>query len=192
MFFFLKSNKQYLITLISFCIFFWILNYGLTKIFLKSTIHQTNVKMLLKNLKSCIKEAANVNYNETDKFFSEVSGCTKSHLKIDESQIDFFHNNVHNEKKVFLQLTDDYIQAECKWLTLGIGGSTAAEENFHLKYPKCRIYGVDPTNQGNFSKIGNVLPFGVGKCSMATYNLRKKFIFEVYLNNELIMETAIL
>uniref|UniRef100_A0AC34F6Y5 Methyltransferase FkbM domain-containing protein n=1 Tax=Panagrolaimus sp. ES5 TaxID=591445 RepID=A0AC34F6Y5_9BILA len=61
---------------------------------------------------------------------------------------------------MFLPLVD--VVDDCKWLTIGIGGVTLAEELFLKKYPYCSVYGADPADTGNFSKIGNLALFGVG------------------------------
>uniref|UniRef100_A0A914YGH2 Uncharacterized protein n=1 Tax=Panagrolaimus superbus TaxID=310955 RepID=A0A914YGH2_9BILA len=111
-----------------------------------------------------MKEAAKLHYNDADRFFSKFSDCLKTHIPINDTQLDFFNNRVNDENKVFLTMAEGYQQKTCKWLTAGIGGSSRAEELVLNKYSNCEIYGVDPTNVGNFSKIGKVLPFGVGKC----------------------------
>uniref|UniRef100_A0A914YGY3 Methyltransferase FkbM domain-containing protein n=1 Tax=Panagrolaimus superbus TaxID=310955 RepID=A0A914YGY3_9BILA len=53
-------------------------------------------------------------------------------------------------------------QEECRWLTIGIGGLISAEEQVHAKYPNCKIFGVEPGNHGNFTKVGQLLSVGVG------------------------------
>uniref|UniRef100_A0A914R4M5 Methyltransferase FkbM domain-containing protein n=1 Tax=Panagrolaimus davidi TaxID=227884 RepID=A0A914R4M5_9BILA len=76
--------------------------------------------------------------------------------------MDNFSNSVLGEKKMFLPMSSDYSQEKCRWVTIGIGGVTAAEELFKEKYPKCSVFGIEPADAGNFSRIGKLIPYGVG------------------------------
>uniref|UniRef100_A0AC34F0L1 Uncharacterized protein n=1 Tax=Panagrolaimus sp. ES5 TaxID=591445 RepID=A0AC34F0L1_9BILA len=106
-------------------------------------------------------EAARIYYSEATKFFEEFSHCIKTYISIDETEMDNLSNSVLGEKKMFLPMSPDYSQEKCRWLTIGIGGVTAAEELFKEKYPKCSIFGIEPADAGNFSKIGKLVPYGV-------------------------------
>uniref|UniRef100_A0A914E1V9 Methyltransferase FkbM domain-containing protein n=1 Tax=Acrobeloides nanus TaxID=290746 RepID=A0A914E1V9_9BILA len=70
----------------------------------------------------------------------------------------------YDEKKKFLPLAKNFSQEECKWLTIGIGGDTLVEKQFKQKYPKCQLYGVEPSPSQfiDFDKYGTVIPYGVG------------------------------
>uniref|UniRef100_A0AC34G4X6 Methyltransferase FkbM domain-containing protein n=1 Tax=Panagrolaimus sp. ES5 TaxID=591445 RepID=A0AC34G4X6_9BILA len=58
-------------------------------------------------------------------------------------------------------------QSQCKWLTIGIGGTSNSEKMFKEKYPKCAIFGVEPSpdQYANFKDYGTVIPFAVGAVS---------------------------
>ncbi|KAE9549372.1 hypothetical protein FO519_007416 [Halicephalobus sp. NKZ332] len=68
-----------------------------------------------------------------------------------------------NEIKVFVPMKSEYDQANCHWLTVGIGGDTLVEKEFKTKYPECKIYGVEasPDQYLNFADYGTIIPFGV-------------------------------
>ncbi|KAE9547362.1 hypothetical protein FO519_009424 [Halicephalobus sp. NKZ332] len=72
--------------------------------------------------------------------------------------------NRFNEAKVFFPLNRYFNQSSCTWLTIGIGGSTSIEKEFKKKYPKCKIYGIEASEDqfADFDKIGKVIPYGVG------------------------------
>uniref|UniRef100_A0A914PZ36 Uncharacterized protein n=1 Tax=Panagrolaimus davidi TaxID=227884 RepID=A0A914PZ36_9BILA len=126
---------------------------------------QISSKLSLSKLKFdiCMIEAARIYYKEATKFFEEFSYCIKAYISIDETEMDNFSNSVLGERKMFLPMSNEYSQEKCKWLTVGVGGVTAAEEIFKEKYPKCSVFGVEPADAGNFSKIGKLIPFGAGK-----------------------------
>jgi hypothetical protein len=112
--------------------------------------------------KYCVRKIGQVYYSETYRFFAELDLCMTTYFSIDYKKLDNFPNGATGERKVFLPMAKDFRKEECRWLTIGIGGLVAAEEQFHAKYPNCKIYGVEPANQGNFSKTGEVLTAGVG------------------------------
>uniref|UniRef100_A0AC34GPD1 Methyltransferase FkbM domain-containing protein n=1 Tax=Panagrolaimus sp. ES5 TaxID=591445 RepID=A0AC34GPD1_9BILA len=86
----------------------------------------------------------------------------QTHFQIRNVKFDVFSNGVDDERKVFVPMSPEFFTEECRWLTIGIGGRAGAEQFMREKYPNCEVYGVDATNPGNFSKIGNVLQSKVG------------------------------
>uniref|UniRef100_A0AC34GCZ4 Methyltransferase FkbM domain-containing protein n=1 Tax=Panagrolaimus sp. ES5 TaxID=591445 RepID=A0AC34GCZ4_9BILA len=110
-----------------------------------------------------MKDAAKLYYNKTAEFFQEFSKCIKIHISIDETKMDNFENTLFEEKKMFIPLQNKD-ERECKWLTIGVGEVTGAERKFKEMYPNCAVFGVEPdkNRQGNFSKIGKIMSFGVG------------------------------
>lgn len=52
----------------------------------------------------------------------------------------------------------------CKWLTVGIGGDTLVEKEFHQLYPQCKIFGIEPSPDQylDFMNYGAVIPAAVG------------------------------
>lgn len=131
----------------------------------RSTQHQPSSVLLNAKAKfeGCYKEAAKMYYTDSNKFFDEFSQCIKTYIPVNDWQFDNIYNGAGGEKKVFLPLDPDYPQDECKWLTIGIGGDTIAEETFKKKYPKCKFFGADPGHTGNFAEIGTLIPNGVGE-----------------------------
>jgi hypothetical protein len=83
------------------------------------------------------------------------------------------------EIKYFLPLNDgdDNISwspsHKCTFLTIGIGGDWHVEKEFSLKYPHCKIYGIEPSadQTAGFDKYGTVIPVAVGEKYCSNFNL---------------------
>uniref|UniRef100_A0A914PDT5 Methyltransferase FkbM domain-containing protein n=1 Tax=Panagrolaimus davidi TaxID=227884 RepID=A0A914PDT5_9BILA len=77
---------------------------------------------------------------------------------------DTFYMGRLGENKIFLPLKKSFNQSECKWLTIGIGGTCNAEKMFKQKYPNSAIFGIEPSKDqyANFMDFGTVIPFAVG------------------------------
>lgn len=121
------------------------------------------ITLAMEKFRNCVTPASTTYRKNSKKFFEVFASCIKKHIAINVSLMDNLSNGVYNEKKMFLPLSDDYPQDQCKWLTIGVGGVETAERLLKRKYPECQVFGVEPADAGNFSSIGTLIPYGVGK-----------------------------
>uniref|UniRef100_A0AC34G0M2 Uncharacterized protein n=1 Tax=Panagrolaimus sp. ES5 TaxID=591445 RepID=A0AC34G0M2_9BILA len=121
-----------------------------------------NFSVVIEEFKNCMRSAAKIYLNDRKIFFQEFNTCIKTHISIDESEMDNFENTLNEEKKMFIPLKNK--KAECKWVTIGVGNVDAAERKFKEQYSHCSVYGFEPdiTRQGNFHQVGTIKSYGVG------------------------------
>uniref|UniRef100_A0A914W7N9 Methyltransferase FkbM domain-containing protein n=1 Tax=Plectus sambesii TaxID=2011161 RepID=A0A914W7N9_9BILA len=65
----------------------------------------------------------------------------------------------------------------CYWLTIGVGGDTEVEKEMKIVYPKCKIFGIEPSpdQYKDFDKYGTIIPHAIGiKAGNFTMRLLKK------------------
>ena len=128
------------------------------------------LELVKQTFKACMNEAAKILRNEYFKFYEEFAYCIDLHIPIKQAEMEMVEIGLNREKKVYLPLVDGFPQSECRWLTIGIGGSTKGEQYFKEKYPECSFFGADPGSTLNYASIGKVYPFGVGKCPMTWFS----------------------
>ena len=159
------TDKKIIAVCLSFCVCFYIYyNHStkLLKVAAAPPLHDT-VYLAKIQFKACMNEAAIIFREDIAKFYEQFAICMGAYTAIGEKNMDVVFNGLSGERKVYLPLSPDFPQSECKWLTIGIGGNTRAEKFFKEKYPQCTFYGVDPGNVAGFDEVGKVFPFGVGK-----------------------------
>uniref|UniRef100_A0A914QJN8 Uncharacterized protein n=1 Tax=Panagrolaimus davidi TaxID=227884 RepID=A0A914QJN8_9BILA len=127
---------------------------------------QFSIKIFQKPKKDQLRECINyVNQLEisSENFVEFYRQCVKSFTP--KIEFDTLYMGRFFEYKTFLPLKPSFEQKECKWLTIGIGGTSFAEKNFKEKYPGCLVYGIEPSpdQYENFTDYGTVIPYGVGK-----------------------------
>jgi hypothetical protein len=101
-------------------------------------------------------------------FLRHLQSCLSKHVPIEIREFESFDRKRGelSEKKWFLRLDKNYPQKQCVWLTIGIGGELATEEQvFKNVYPDCQIFGIEASESsyGNFAEIGTIIPHAVGK-----------------------------
>uniref|UniRef100_A0A914PRK2 Uncharacterized protein n=1 Tax=Panagrolaimus davidi TaxID=227884 RepID=A0A914PRK2_9BILA len=108
-----------------------------------------------------MNNAGKIYVNESETFFKEFKTCLKKNISIKEKKMDKFEGN-NGTKEMFLPMIEKEDE-ECKWLTIGIDSSIKVESKFKEKYEKCKIFGADPYPPKNFTSIGKLFSFGIGK-----------------------------
>ncbi|KAE9548165.1 hypothetical protein FO519_008626 [Halicephalobus sp. NKZ332] len=101
--------------------------------------------------------------SETDKeFIPEYRACVES--SIPELQWEKFKMGRFGENKVFIPMKSEFDENKCNWITVGIGGDSQVEKLFHERYPGCKIFGVEASEDqyAEFKSYGTVIPYGVG------------------------------
>jgi hypothetical protein len=98
-----------------------------------------------------------------------LESCIIKHVPVDIQEFHVFdriHNRQVGERKWFLpyMLHDD----NCKWLTVGIGGSlygVEAQQQANSDLSFCKLYGIEAknTSYGDYAKYGTIIPHAVGK-----------------------------
>uniref|UniRef100_A0A914CF20 Methyltransferase FkbM domain-containing protein n=1 Tax=Acrobeloides nanus TaxID=290746 RepID=A0A914CF20_9BILA len=100
-------------------------------------------------------------------FLRHLQSCLAKHVPIEIREFEAYDRKKEevSEKKWFLKLDKNFPQKQCVWLTIGIGGELATEEQvFKNEYPECRIFGIEASEKsyGDFAQIGTIIPHAVG------------------------------
>ena len=95
-------------------------------------------------------------------------------FKLVESEQNRFY-----ESKVFFPLKKNFNESHCTWITMGIGASTNIEVEFKKRYPQCKMYGIEASEDqfADFEDFGKVIPYGVGESCVHINILKKLYIF---------------
>jgi hypothetical protein len=141
----------------------------LTKSFLQDGIPRGP---LGREIKDCI-----INEDKLDlwkNFTAITESCIAKHSKLTDSN--FFQLNMgrFGESKNFLPMSDSFLNnnlTDCYWLTIGIGGDSEVEKEMNAAFPKCKIFGVEPSPEqaGDFGKYGTVIPLAIGSSYFVSF-----------------------
>ncbi|KHN78671.1 Uncharacterized protein C28H8.8 [Toxocara canis] len=116
------------------------------------------------------KDVSNCIVNHKGQLFelldSIITACVKQFLNVRSTDFLQLDMGRFHEKKFFLPFTEESLveKPDCRFLTIGIGGTSYAEAQFSHIYPKCKIYGIEPSTDqyANFRRYGTVIPHAVG------------------------------
>jgi len=151
-------------------------------------------------LKTCIVNKHHQDGSEDDLFYRTMSRlvtfCTARHSRIRHNDFFSLRMGRHNEIKYFLKMfindnnnsSDHDDNNNCKWLTIGIGGDVQVEREFIKLYPRCRLYGIEPSRDQSqdFLSYGTVIQHAVGaQRGRLTMRLREN---GGYVNREVAIE----
>lgn len=92
-----------------------------------------------------------------------VNRCVADYSRITEDKLMVLDTG-YGESKYFLNINPIDPPGNCQYLTMGIGESSRAERLFLQRYPKCKIFGIEASEEayGDFAKIGTILPIAIG------------------------------
>uniref|UniRef100_A0A914W3X3 Methyltransferase FkbM domain-containing protein n=1 Tax=Plectus sambesii TaxID=2011161 RepID=A0A914W3X3_9BILA len=108
-----------------------------------------------------------------------TENCIAKNTKVKNSDFLQLHMGRFDEIKYFLPIPDAFKNDDlvpCYWLTIGVGGDTLVEKEMKTLYPKCKIFGVEPSPDQylDFEKYGTIIPLAIGiKPGNLTMRLRK-------------------
>uniref|UniRef100_A0A914VKT7 Methyltransferase FkbM domain-containing protein n=1 Tax=Plectus sambesii TaxID=2011161 RepID=A0A914VKT7_9BILA len=136
-----------------------------------------SIQPLGQKLKDCLLAV------KTDDLYKNLhivtESCIEKHTKVKESDFFQLHMGRLGEIKYFLPVPDAFKNDDlvpCYWLTIGVGGDTQVEKEMKAAYPKCKIFGVEPSPDQylDFEKYGTIIPLAIGiKPGNLSMRLRK-------------------
>ena len=98
---------------------------------------RTNV---IPTFRKCVKKGLHPLFTNAV-YFNNFEHCTQL---LPLTKFDYFNTGRYGEQKAFIPIKPQFNQEKCVWITMGIKGNRQVEKEFKLKYPGCRLFGIEP------------------------------------------------